>query len=164
MPRLMFSVVSTGIFALASVTGRSRVQSDPYAKLIGTWSIDSMNGSGDLGLPKSQTVAFTRSGAIVRVAATTDDGQGPSTLLLDCSSATHGATRDLGSGQIARCRFRPTADSVMYTLVIRKNGQTIASEHGRLVVSPSGDQLRDEYDATTKSGQPGHYRHVYSKK
>jgi hypothetical protein len=149
---------------VAAASGNASAQSDPYARLIGTWSVDSMNGAADVGLPKSQTLTFTRSGAIVGVAATTDDGQGPSTLFLNCSSATKGATRDLGSGETARCTFRPTADSVLYTLVISKNGQTTTSENGRLVVSPSGHQLRDEYDATAKAGQPGHYRHIYSKK
>jgi hypothetical protein len=149
---------------LAVVSGNASAQSDPYAKLIGTWSIDSMNGTSYFGQTKTQTVAFKRSGAIVRIAATTDDGQGPSTLLLSCSAATHGATRDLGSGEIARCTLRPAADSIIYSLLISKNGLTIATEHGRLVVSPSGDVLRDEYDATTTAGEPGHYRYVYSKK
>jgi hypothetical protein len=149
---------------LAAVCANASAQSDPYAKLIGTWSIDSMNGTAYVGQAKTQTVAFRRSGAIVHVAAITDDGQGPTTLLLSCSAATHGAARDLGSGEIARCTFRPAADSILYTLLISKNGETIATERGRLVVSPSGDILRDEYDATAKSGQPGHYRYVYSKK
>lgn len=173
-----------GALAAAAATARSRGQSDPYAKLIGTWAVDSMNGADDNGLPISQTIAFSRSGTVIHVTLTIDDGTGPTSLMVNCSAATRGATRDLGSGQSARCRLRPLADSIMYTLEVRKSTQIIASEHGRLVVSNAGTTLRDDYDATrgakvvaTPSGtalrdnspgavgaaELGHYRHVYRK-
>ena len=162
MPRLTLALAT---LALAVVSTKVPAQSDPYGKLIGTWSVDSMNGVNDVGMPKSQTLTLSHEGtAAIRVLAVTVDSTGRSTLDLLCSGASKGATRDIGSGEIARCTFRPTPDSVVYTLVIRKNGQTIASEQGRLVVSRSGSQLRDEYYAPMPSGQPGHYRHIYTKK
>jgi hypothetical protein len=173
-----------GALAAVAAAVRSPGQSDPYAKLIGTWAVDSMNGVDDNGLPQSQTIAFARSGTVIHITLTTDDGTGPTSLVVNCSPATGGASRDLGSGQSARCTLHPSADSIMYTLEVRKSGQIIASEHGRLVVSNAGTTLRDDYDATrgakvvaTPSGTAlrddsdgavgsaglGHYRHVYRK-
>jgi hypothetical protein len=184
MVRRTFASVVVGVLSLAVGMGRAHAQTDPYAKLIGTWAVDSMNGVDDNGLPKTQTIAFSRSGSVLHVTLTTDDGNGPTTLVVDCSAAAVGATRDLCSGQSARCTLHPSADSIMYTLVVRKSGEIIASERGRLVVSQSGTRLRDDYDATRAklvlspsgatllgdydttggSGQLGHHRHVYSKK
>lgn len=162
MARRTLSLCVVGVLALATST-RSRAQSDPYAKLIGTWSIDSMTGAGEGPLPKSETVAFSRSKPILRVTAISDEGQGPATTVFDCSSARRGTSRDLGDGQSARCTLHPTADSILYTLVIRKKGRITGTEHGRLVVSKSGSVLRDEYDETVGSGPPMHRRHIYSK-
>ena len=173
-----------GALAAAVAAARSPGQSDPYAKLIGTWAVDSMNGVDDNGLTRSQTIAFSRSGAVIHVTLTTDDGTGPISLVVNCSPTTAGAIRDLGSGQSARCTLHPSADSILYTLEVRKSGQIIASERGRLVVSNAGTTLRDDYDATrgakvvatpsgaalrndsdrtAASGEVGHYRHVYRK-
>ena len=162
MARRILSLIVAGVLSLAAST-RTRAQSDAYVKLIGTWSLDSMTGPGEGALPKSETLVFSRSGSILRVTATTDEGQGPATTVFDCSSAAGGATRDIGAGQSARCTLHPMADSVRYTLVLRKNGHITGTEHGRLVVSQSGRALRDEYDETSGSGPAMHRRHVYSK-
>jgi hypothetical protein len=181
------SLAVLGALAASVASARSPGQSDPYAKLIGTWAVDAMAGVDDYGLPQSQTIAFSRSGTVIRVTLTTDDGTGPTSLVVNCSPASGGATRDLGSGQSARCTLHPLADSILYALEVRKNSQIIASEHGRLVVSNAGTTLRDDYESTrgakvvaTPSGtalrdnpdgtvgavgsaELGHYRHVYRK-
>jgi hypothetical protein len=178
------TLATIGALAAVAAAARSSSQSDPYSKLIGTWAVDSMNGADDYGVPKSQTIAFSRSGTVIHVTLTIDDGTGPTSLVVNCSAATGGAARNLGGGQSARCSLHPLADSIMYTLEVRKDSQIIASERGRLVVSNAGTTLRDDYDATrgakvvaTPSGaalrdnpfgavgaaQLGHYRHVYRK-
>ena len=182
-PLAAVAVAAIAAIAAAAAALPSADQGDPYAKLIGTWAVDSMNGVDDAKQPRNQTIAFARAGPVIRVTLTTDDGTGPTSLVVNCSPAAGGARRNLGSGQSARCGLHPVADSILYTLEVRKGSQIIASEHGRLVVFSGGTMLRDDYESTrgatvvaTPSGaavrdapgavgsaELGHYRHVYSK-
>jgi hypothetical protein len=154
--------LTLALAALVSFFAASRLtaQSDPYAKLIGTWVMDSTNGADDRGLPKSEQLVFSRVGAGLRITATTDQGKGPSTSGFNCLAG--GAMTDLGKGQSMRCTIKTSPDSVMYALDMIANGKTSPVERGRLVVLPSG-LLRDQYDGVS-STPPTHHRHIYHKK
>jgi hypothetical protein len=151
---LAFALVS-----VAAVGSRLTAQSDPYAKLIGTWVMDSTNGADDHGLPKSEQLVFSRSGAALRISATTYAGQGPSTSGFNCLPAP-GASNGM-EGQLMRCTIRATPDSVVYALDAVDGAKTSPVERGRLVVLPSG-LLRDQYDGVS-STPPTHHRHIYHK-
>jgi hypothetical protein len=136
-------------------------QSSPYAKLIGTWVMDSTNGVDDKGLPSSEKLVFSVTRSTLRISATTDEGHGPWTSAFDCHDGS-GAITDVGNGQSTKCVTRPTPDSVMYSLDMIDNGKTVPAEHGRLVVQPNG-LLRDQYDELSESGPATHHRHIYHK-
>lgn len=145
--------------SVAAAGSRLTAQSDPYAKLIGTWVMDSTNGADDRGLPKSEQLVFSRVGTGLRISATSDVGKGPSTSGFNCSAG--GTTADLGEGRSMRCTIHASPDSVMYALDMIANGKTSPVERGRLVVLPSG-LLRDQYDGVS-STPPTHHRHIYHK-
>jgi hypothetical protein len=164
-----FALRAIALVAIAIIAGqlpaqsnaRAKAQSGPPAKLMGKWVMDSTNGPGDHGLPKSETLVFSPEPNAFHLMVTEDDGQGPSTSNLECSPG--GATTALSETEVMLCTIHVTADSVLYSLDALKNGQTVSTERGRLVVSPSGRVLRDQYDATTGSAAPTHHRHIYEK-
>jgi hypothetical protein len=149
------------VAALWALLSQPGAQPNPLPKLMGTWVMDSTNGPGDRGLPKSETLVFVPQGNGFRLTATTDQGHGPSTSTFDCTPS--GATTALTETEVMLCTIHVMADSVLYTLDVLQNGQTLSAERGRLVVSPSGRALRDQYDATTGSHAPIHHRHIYEK-
>lgn len=151
----------TAFAAFLTFASQLRAQSNPPAKLMGTWVMDSTNGPGDKGLPKSETLVFAPEANGFRLTATTDEGKGPSTSTFDCT--TGGASTTLSETQVMLCTIHLTADSVLYTVDVLEKGQTVSAERGRLIVSPSGRALRDQYDATTGSHSPVHHRHIYEK-
>jgi hypothetical protein len=151
----------TTMAALSALLSQLGAQSNPPPKLMGTWVMDSTNGPGDRGLPKSETLVFVAEANGFRLTATTDEEQGPSTSTFDCTTA--GATTTLSATQVMLCTIRMTADSVLYTADVLEKGHSVAAERGRLVVSPSGRMLRDQYDATTGPHAPVHHRHIYQK-
>lgn len=163
MARRLAILCVVGLLPLALASGRLTAQSSVYAKLVGTWVMDSTNGVDDHGLPKSETLVFSRVGTSLRIAATTDDGSGPGSSAFSCVTAAGGGTTDAGNGVLTHCMPHPYADSVVYAIDVTKGGQIVATEHGRLVVSGGGKTLRDEYDATSGTGAATHHRHVYSK-
>ena len=153
------TLVAVAVASLAAAAPRPTAQSDPFAKLIGTWVMDSTNGPDDKGLPKSEKLVFSRVGAALRITATEDNGQGPSTSGFNCLPAP-GSSTDLGKGQSMRCTIRTTPDSVMYALdLVDSAKKTSPVERGRLVVLKSG-LLRDQYDAVSESPAT-HHRHIY---
>ncbi len=132
-----------------------------YAKLSGTWVMDSTNGPDDHGLPKSETLEFSMSGPALRIAATEDDGKGPHKSAFSCT--TRGSTADLGGGLSARCTVHPFADSTLYAVDVIQGGKVVSGERGRIVPLPGGKRLRDEYDATSGTAPATHHRHIYTK-
>jgi hypothetical protein len=151
----------TALAAFWTLLGQPGAQSNPPPKLMGTWVMDSTNGPGDRGLPKSETLVFAAETSGFRLTATTDEGKGPSTSTFDCT--TSGATTALNESQVMLCTIHVTGDSVLYTLDVLEKGQSVSAERGRLVIAPSGRTLRDQYDATTGSHAPVHHRHIYEK-
>jgi len=162
MDRRSLALSIAAVVSLAASAGRAAAQSNPYAKLIGKWVMDTTNGPDDKGLPKSETLVFSRISGGIRITATEDDGQGPSTSGFNCLAPPSGGLNDQGKGQSIRCTVRPTADSVMYALdAIDSAKKTTPIERGRLVVQSNG-LLRDQYDAMTDT-PPTHHRHIYRK-
>ena len=159
MPLGSLVIRGTAMAALAALPSQLGAQSSPPPKLMGTWVMDSTNGPGDRGLPKSETLVFMAEANGFRLTATTDEGQGPSTSTFDCT--TGGATTTLSATQVMLCTIHMTADSVLYTVDVLEKGHTVSAERGRLIVSPSGRMLRDQYDASTGSHAPAHHRHIY---
>jgi hypothetical protein len=155
---VIHAITAAAFWALLTQPG---AQSSPPAKLMGTWVMDTTNGPGDKGLPKSETLVFAPETNGFRLTATTDEGKGPSTSMFDCTTA--GATTTLSETQVMLCTIHVTADSVLYTLDVLDKGQTVSAERGRLVISQSGRALRDQYDATAGSHAPVHHRHIYEK-
>jgi hypothetical protein len=150
---------SIGAVVLVVAADRLSAQTAP-AQLMGKWVMDTTNGADDQGLPKSETLVFSRTASGFRITSTTDEGQGASTSGFDCAPA--GATTDLGGGQSMRCTIQITGDSVGYALDLLKGGKTIPTERGRLVVASTGHSLRDQYDALQAPKPPTHHRHIYS--
>jgi hypothetical protein len=163
MDRRSLPLFIVGMLSWGIAGGRVAAQSDAYAKLVGTWVMDSTNGPDDKGLPKSETLKFSRVGKALRIAATTDEGTGASSSAFDCLTAAGGGTADVGNGVLTHCLPHPYADSVVYAIDVTKGGQIVATERGRLVVSGGGKTLRDEYDATSGAGAATHHRHIYTK-
>jgi len=133
----------------------------PSAKLMGKWVMDTTNGADDHGLPKTETLVFAPLNNGFHLTATADDGQGPATSTFDC--APGGASTTLGANQVMLCTIHLTGDSLLYTVDVLNNGETVSTERGRLVLSASGQTLRDQYDATSGSAKATHHRHVYAK-
>ncbi len=144
-----------------ATAGHLSAQTNAPAKLMGKWVMDTTNGSDDHGLPKSETLVFSPQTGGFHLVATEDNGQGPGASTFDC--APGGASTTLSPTEVALCTIHLTADSVLYTVDVLNNGQTVSTERGRLVVSPSGQMLRDQYDATAGSAKATHHRHVYAK-
>src|SRR5215469_10584674 len=140
---VMHGTLALALFASA---GRLGAQASPPAKLMGKWVMDTTNGSDDHGLPKSETLVFSPQANGFHLIATTDDGQGPGTSTFDC--APGGASTTLSPTQVLLCTIHLMPDSVLYTVDVLTNGQTVSTERGRLVLAPSGQMLRDQYDAT----------------
>jgi hypothetical protein len=161
MTRRLAILVIGGILALAVPGQQLTAQPAVYAKLSGTWVMDSTNGPDDHGLPKSETLEFSTAGPALRIAATEDDGKGPGKSTFDCTAK--GATGDMGAGMTSRCTVHAYADSVVYAVDILKAGKVVAGERGRLVVYGGGTSLRDQYDATDGAGPATHHRHHYIK-
>jgi hypothetical protein len=161
MTRRLTIMTVAGTLALAVAGGRLNAQPGVYARLAGTWVMDSANGPDDHGLPKSETLVFSTVGPALRIAATTDDGKGPEKSAFDCTAK--GGTADAGAGTSTRCSAHPYADSVVYAVDVLQGGKAAAGEHGRLVVLAGGKTLRDEYDATSGTGPSTHHRHLYTK-
>jgi hypothetical protein len=159
MDRRSLTLVLAALVSVVAGASHLTAQSNPYAKLIGTWVMDSTNGADDKGLPKTEQLVFTRAGAGIRITATSDQGKGPSTSGFNCLAG--GAMTDLGKSQSMRCTIQTTPDSVMYALDLVDGAKTSPVERGRLVVLPSG-LLRDQYDAVS-STPPTHHRHIYHK-
>lgn len=132
-----------------------------FAKLAGTWVMDSTNGPDDHGLPKNETLVFSSAGSVLRIAATTDDGKGPDKSAFSCT--TKGAMADLGGGFSARCTVHPFADSTLYAVDVLQGGKVVSGERGRIVPLSGGKRLRDEFDATDGDAPPTHHRHIYTK-
>jgi hypothetical protein len=147
--------------AVVATAGPLSAQTSAPAKLMGSWVMDTTNGSDDHGLPKSESLVFSLQPNGFHLVATEDDGKGPGTSTFDC--APGGASTTLSPTQVMLCTIHLTADSVLYTLDVLNNGQTVSTERGRLVVSQSGQMLRDQYDATSGSARATHHRHVYVK-
>jgi hypothetical protein len=161
MTRRLAIMAMTGTLALAVSGSPVTAQQGAYAKLAGTWVMDSTTGPDDHGLPKSETLVFSTEGPALRIAATEDNGKGPGTSTFDCTAKA--ATGTAGPGVTTRCTVHPYADSVVYAVDVLKDGKVVAGERGRLVVSPSGTTLRDQYDATSGAGPATHHRHHYVK-
>jgi hypothetical protein len=160
LSRSFAPAVAITLTAVATA-GHLSAQASAPAKLMGKWVMDTTNGSDDHGLPKSETLVFSPQTGGFHLVATEDDGQGPGTSTFDC--APSGASTTLSPTQVALCTIHVTGDSVLYTVDVLNNGQTVATERGRLVVSPSGQMLRDQYDATAGSAKATHHRHMYVK-
>ena len=158
MTRRLAIMVVAGTLALAVSSRRLAAQPGVYAKLAGTWVMDSTNGPDDHGLPKSETLVFSNAGQALQIAATTDDGKGPGKSAFECT--TKGAAADAGGGASTHCTVHPYADSVVYAIDILQGGKVVAGERGRLVVSGAGKSLRDEYDATSGTGPSTHHAAV----
>lgn len=163
MDRRALALFAAGVLSLTALSNRLTAQSGAYAKLVGAWVMDSTNGPDDNGLPKSETLVFSWAGKSLRIAATTDEGTGAGTSAFDCMTTAAGGTTDVGGGVSTHCTPHAYADSVVYAVEVRKGGQVVATEHGRLVISGKGKTLRDEYDATSGGGAPTHHRHVYTR-
>jgi hypothetical protein len=149
------------MLAIVAIAGPVSAQPSPPTKLMGKWVMDTTNGADDHGLPKSERLEFSPQPGGFHLIATTDDGQGPGTSTFDC--APGGASTTLSPTQVMLCTIHLTADSVLYTVDVLDNGQTVSTERGRLVISPSGETLRDQYDAASGSKKATHHRHVYVK-
>jgi len=163
MDRRVLPLFIVGMLSLA-IAGRRVAAQSVYSKLAGTWVMDSTNGPDDKGLPKSETLAFSRVGKSLRISATTDEGTGAGTSAFDCVTDAGGGTTDAGNGVLTHCVPHAYADSVVYAVDVTKAGQIVATERGRLVLSAGGTTLRDEYDATSGGGAATHHRHIYTKK
>ncbi len=157
----MLGLCIAALVSLAAAGSRPATQSDPYAKLIGTWVMDTTNGTDDKGLPKSETLVFSHVGAGLRISATTDEGKGASTSAFDCLPAPGAGKTDLGDGKSMRCTIQTTPDSVAYSLNMIDNGKITPTEKGRIVVQPNG-LLRDQY-AALSGWTPTLHRHIYHK-
>ena len=116
MTRRLAIMAVAGTLVLAVSGGRLAAQPGVYAKLAGTWVMDSTNGPDDHGLPKSETLVFSSVGPALRIGATTDDGKGPEKSAFDCTAK--GAMADAGGGASTRCTANPHADSVVYAVDI----------------------------------------------
>jgi hypothetical protein len=164
MDRRSLSLIAMSALTLIALSDRLSAQSDATTKLVGTWVMDSTKGPGDNGLPKSETLVFSRSGSALRITATTDQGKGPSTGSFDCQPASGAAMPATNAGPSTRCTIRVTPDSVIYAIDAVKDGKATPVERGRLVVSAAGPTLRDEYQSNGATDQANHHRHWYSKK
>jgi hypothetical protein len=154
-------MVVTGMLALAVHGQRLSAQPPVYARLSGTWVMDSTNGPDDHGLPKSETLVFSTAGPALQIAATEDDGKGPDKSAFSCTPK--GSTADLGGGLSARCTVHPFADSTLYAVDVLQGGKVVSGERGRLVPLAGGKRLRDEYDASSGTAPATHHRHIYTK-
>jgi len=161
MTRRLAIMVVAGLLALALPGQRLAAQPPAYARLSGTWVMDSTNGPDDHGLPKSEALVFSTAGPALQIAATEDDGKGPDKSAFSCTPK--GSTADLGGGVSARCTVRAFADSTLYAVDVLQGGKVVSGERGRLVPLPGGKRLRDEYDATSSTAPATHHRHIYTK-
>jgi hypothetical protein len=157
MTRRLAITFAAGALALAVSGGRLAAQPAIYAKLAGTWVLDSATAPDDHGGPKSESIVFSIAGQVLRIDATEDLGKGPVKSGFECSAK--GSLRDAGSGVTTRCSMHPYADSVVYAVDVLQDGKVVSGERGRLVVSGGGKSLRDEYDATDVTAPPSHHRH-----
>jgi len=154
-------VLVVSLFVLG--VGADQLSSQPaaYQKLVGTWVMDSTNGTDDHGLPKSEKLVISTTATGIQIVATEDAGQGPGTSTIDCKSKPIAAPS--GTGSSTQCSVRVVGDSVLYALDIRNNGTVVAGERGRLVVRSDGHTMRDQYNATEDTKPATHHRHIYSK-
>ena len=161
MPFRSFATGAAIVLAFAATAGALLAQTSGQAKLMGTWVMDTTNGSDDHGLPKSETLVFSPQANGFHLVSTEDDGQGPGTSNFDC--APGGASTTLSPTQVLLCTIHLMPDSVLYTVDVLDSGKTVSTERGRLVLSASGQMLRDQYDATTGAKKATHHRHIYVK-
>jgi hypothetical protein len=164
MDRRSLPLFLVGVLSMGIAGRRMAAQSDAYAKLVGTWVMDSTTGTGDHGLPKSETLVLARMGPSLHIAPTTDWGSGPVSTSFGCATTGVGGVNDLGGGTSSHCTTHASADSIVYALDVSKGGKLVSTERGRLVVSAGGKTLRDEYDATDSAGTAvTHHRHILTK-
>jgi hypothetical protein len=164
MDRRTLTLVAASALMLTAPFGLLSAQSDYTAKLMGTWVMDSTNGPGDHGLPKSETLVFSRGASGFTITSTSDEGKAPSTGSFDCMTAGAGTATAGSSGTSVRCTIRVTSDSVIYAIDAIKDGKVTPVERGRLVVSSTGRDLRDEYNTNGGTSSASHHRHIYDKR
>jgi len=160
MDRRLPLLAATGVVALIGIAPRLPVQADPIARLVGTWVRDSANGPDDHDRPNGEMMVMSRRGTGVRIVESTSFGSVPAGTL-DCGTD---AITPAPAGDQRRCTMRVAGDSIVYVINAVTSGHETPIERGRLVSTPDGHTLRDQYEEIGSAGVVTQRRHFYTKR
>lgn len=146
---------------LAFVNASRPAQSDPLARLTGTWIRDSATGPDDAKVPMGGVVILGRDGTTLRLTEKASLTANP-TVELDCRLARSKAARPLNvSGR--GCALTIEEGRAGYAVYLVKDGKAVDLERGVLVVATDGVRFADEFTQHEAGGAVTRHRHVYRK-
>jgi hypothetical protein len=153
----LLGVIVVGL-GVAIPSARLTAQSDPIAKLVGTWVRDSATGPDDRAPPNGETVGFSRVGAMLRLIEKLGPAAHP-TPPLDCAIGR--AAPKPGAEGSRGCTMSVAGGAVDYFVWHSASGKIVPEERGHLVPSADGRSLRDEFEGYHPDAKTSHHRHVY---
>jgi len=161
-------IVLVALAVQLSAAGVAAAQQSPPGDLTGSWVINPGKSSfASMPAPTVDSLVVTRVKGMYQFETTTDfGGQGKQHLVYTWPIGEGEVTNNV-SGAIVHTTIKMKADTILPTSQITMQGETVATQSGRVFRSADGKTLTRDVliqPASTMSGDPIHVVFVYDRR